>query len=407
MTSLRQSTLAGLLAVPVAVVLTVLAMMFAAAPMLAADDDATGSFLTPFPDGDVYQVSVLGDGFATGLLEGLVEAIGQDTRLSIQRRVRDVPTIMSADFDSKVADLERELATEPLNIAVVMVGESDRVALRSSTGRRVPSGSPEWLVEYGRRVDLLMKVIKRKNPGVYWVGLPILARGDANEQAQKMNDVLRERAYLNSFKYIDAYAGFSDEANGYSAYGPDLQGKIRVLRQGDGVSFTGAGNRKLAHFVEKELRRDLNQARANRTIPLLGSEEEQVKVNPDNAVKTPAPSSPAAITAAASSPPTVKAAPTDGSAPGSTTNATGDQKADNSRITLNVIGASGREEKQTLDIVRPAIPASVVALMARREGSGQIGDLMVDQISGGLTLMSSITPSGNRSRGKLSPTQAP
>ncbi len=72
-----------------------------------------------------------------------------------------------------------------------------------------------------------------------------------------------------------------------------------------------------------------------------------------------------------------------------------------------MIGASGREEKQTLDIVRPAIPASVVALMARREGSGQIGDLMVDQISGGLTLMSSITPSGNRSRGKLSPTQAP
>jgi hypothetical protein len=45
--------------------------------------------------------------------------------------------------------------------------------------------------------------------------------------------------------------------------------------------------------------------------------------------------------------------------------------------------------------------------MARREASGQRGDLLVDQIAGGLTLMSSISPSGNRDRGRLSPTQAP
>lgn len=374
-------------------------------PLHAAEDDATGSFLNPFPEGDVYQVTVLGDGFAYGLHEGLIEALGTDPRLSIRREVLPAPTIMTSNFDNKVTDLDRDLNADPVNIAIVMIGESDRVALRSSTGRRVPAGSPEWLAEYARRVDVLMKTVKRRNAGVYWVGLPILARGDANEQAQRMNDVLRERAYLNGFKYIDAYAGFSDEAGGYSAYGPDLQGKIRVLRQGDGVSFTGAGNRKLAHFVEKDLRRDLNQARANRTIPLLGSEDEQVKVNPDNAVKTPSPSSPAA--AGGPPPPTVKATANDGSVSGTTPSPTGDQKADNGKITLTVAGAGGRDEKQTIEIVRPAIPASVVALMSRREGSSQLGDLMVEQISGGLTLMSSITPSGNRVRGKLSPTQAP
>ena len=66
-----------------------------------------------------------------------------------------------------------------------------------------------------------------------------------------------------------------------------------------------------------------------------------------------------------------------------------------------------REEMQTIQIVRPAIPASVVALMARRDASGQRGDLLVDQIAGGVTLMSSISPSGNKDRGRLSPTQAP
>lgn len=366
----------------------------------AADDDGGASFLNPFPDGETYQLSIFGDDYAEGLLDGLVESMGSDARLNIERKVRRFNSVMGGDFDGKLRDLEASIGAQPLHVAVVMVGDGDRISMRSQqTGRRVPVGSDEWIAEYTRRIDLLMKTIKRVNPGVYWVGLPNFSRGEANEQAQRMNDVIRERAYLNGFRYIDAFAGFADENGAYSTYGPDLQGKIRVLRSGDG--FTDSGNKKLAHFVEKELRRDLNRAKANRTIPLLGSEAEQAKVNPDNAVKTPAPSSPVAATttdATASKAPKAEAAQPDPS---------GDQKAENAKVSFKVVAADGREETQTVEIVRPAIPASVVALMARREGSGQFGDLIVEQMPGGLTLMSSITPSGAKARGKQSPTQAP
>jgi hypothetical protein len=313
------------------------------------------------------------------------------------------------DFDGKVAALEKTIGAQPFNIAVVMVGQDDRfMSLRGVDGKRLPLGSEAWIIEYTRRVDRLMRAFKSKSAAVYWVGLPNLARTDANELAQRMNDVIRERAYLNGYKYIDAYQGFTDENGGYSAYGPDLDGAIRLLRLRDGVNFTDAGNRKLAHFVEKELRPDLLQAKANRNIPLLGAEAEQAKINPDNAVKTPAPSSPVVRpTQQASKTPVVRGPALDGSPPSTTNDSAGDQKADDGRITLKIVGSNGREEMQTIQIVRPAIPASVVALMARRESSGQRGDLLVDQIAGGLTLMSSISPSGNKDRGRLSPTQAP
>lgn len=369
-----------------------------AATAWAVDDDGGNTFLTPFPDGEIYQLTVFGDGYADGLLAGLVESMGQDSRLNIQRKIRPIQANMSADFASRVRDLEGSVVGQPLNIAVVMVGESDRISLRNqTTGRRVPVGSEEWMSEYTRRIDALMKAFKRANPGVYWVGLPNMPRNEANETAQKMNDVIRERAYLNGFKYIDAFAGFSDESGAFSAYGPDLQGKIRVLRSGDG--FTDSGNRKLAHFVEKELRRDLNRAKANRNVPLLGSEAEQVKVNPENAFKTSTTQS----SEKGSDAPIVKAAKSDGAAP----DAAGDQKADNSKISFKAIGADGREETQSVEIVRPPIPASVVALMSRRDSAGQFGDLIVEQMPGGLTLMSSITPSGAKARGKQAPTQAP
>ena len=309
----------------------------------AVDDDAGVTFLNPFPDGDIYQVTVIGDTFADGILLGLTESMGADTRLNIQRKLRPVYAIMSGDFESKAKAFEASIATEPMNIAIVMMGEDDRVSFRNAEGRRVPVATPEWVAEYSRRIDRLMKAIKRKNAGVYWVGLPNLARVEANEQALVMNETIRERAYLNGFKYIDSAAAFADENGAYSAYGPDLAGKIRVLRERDGVHFTEAGNRKLAHFVEKDLRRDLNQAKSNRNVPLLGAEAEQAKINPDNANKAPAPSSPVAAGAPGTTAetPIVRGSKADGTAPASTTDASGDQKADNSKITLKVVGSNG------------------------------------------------------------------
>jgi uncharacterized protein len=381
-----------------------------ASPAWAGDDDPSGTFLTVFPENDVYQVSVFGDDFAQGLLNGLVQAFNGDARLNIQRQAVPIAGVTMPDFDGKVASLEKTISAQPINIAVVMLGQDDRfMSLRGADGKRLPLGSEAWLIEYTRRVDRLMRAFKAKNAAVYWVGLPILARTDANELAQRMNDVIRERAYLNGYKYIDSYQGFTDENGAYSAYGPDLDGAMRVLRLRDGVNFTDAGNRKLAHFVEKELRPDLLQAKTNRNIPLLGAEAEQAKINPDNAEKTPAPSSPVARpTQQASKTPIVRGPAFDGAAPSSTgDSAAGDQKADDGKITLRIVGSNGREETQTIQIIRPAIPASVVALMARRDASGQRGDLLVDQIAGGVTLMSSISPSGNKDRGRLSPTQAP
>ena len=41
----------------------------------------------------------------------------------------------------------------------------------------------------------------------------------------------------------------------YSNFGPDFEGQMRRLRSSDGVYFTKSGARKLAHYVEREIRR--------------------------------------------------------------------------------------------------------------------------------------------------------
>src|SRR4029079_9174900 len=85
--------------------------------------------------------------------------------------------------------------------------------------------------------------------------------------------------------------GFTDETGHYSAYGPDMTRQVRRLRADDGKNFTMRGSLKLAHFAEKEIRKDLNLAKLERNIPLAGSEDEQSKVmgRPVTAGQTPSP----------------------------------------------------------------------------------------------------------------------
>lgn len=377
-------------------------------PASAQEEQLGTSFLTPFPANDVYQVEVLGDSLAEGLIYGLVEAFEGDARVQLNRKVRSVPGLMRASFDEEMKPLE-QAGTETVHASIVMVGAWDRVGPKGENGRRMIVGSPEWRAEYARRVDRLMRGLRKRNSAVYWVGQPPMRKPNADEGARMMNEIVRERAYLNGQKFIDAYAGFADESGGYNAYGPDLKGKSVLLREGDGIHFTGTGNRKLAHFVERELKRDLTQSKGERAIPLAGNEAEQARISASKGAETKPDgagekSRPAAAPSQTANPWTPS--------PEAVAQSGGEQKPDNSRVSIAVTGAKG-EETVTLDILRPAISASIVALVTRRESPdkpSQVGDAVVDRIPGGLTLMSTITPGGKSdapgSR-KVSPTQTP
>ena len=65
---------------------------------------------------------------------------------------------------------------------------------------------------------------------------------------QYLNDLYRARAEKAGIIYVDVWDGFVDESGHFTLQGPDFEGQMRRLRTGDGVHFTKAGARKLAHY---------------------------------------------------------------------------------------------------------------------------------------------------------------
>lgn len=388
------------LAVPLAFARALLVAAIVMVTGAAASAQSGRGYITPFPKGDVYNVVVLGDDLAQGLLGGLLDAMSSERRVKIDKKTLRLNGLNRGNFYRTIEEIERDLDRDRPHIAVVMLGAWDRVSMKGM-GQRTPFGSQAWKAEYAKRADRVLKALKDRDIAVYWVGLPIVRRSDRNEDVQMMNQLLRDRIYINGLKYIDAYANFSNESGGYSSYGPDITGKNRRLRDGDGVYFTLAGYRKLAHFVERDLKRDLAQAKNDRSIPLAGSEEEQAKINPQKLARK--------LAAEAG-----KGSKKNGDrSPAIPRRTVGAQSKDDSRIVLKNVGRDGNLESVQVDIVRPAIPASVIALVTRKESAdrlSQMGEQIVHDLDGGLSVMNSITPAaGGRGDGprRLSTVQTP
>jgi hypothetical protein len=112
-----------------------------------------------------------------------------------------------------------------------------------------------WVELYKRKIEQMIGVLRSKGVPVLWVGLPVVRGPKATADTLFLDSLYRDGAGKAGITYVDVWDGFVDEAGRFVEQGPDFEGQIRRLRSYDGVYFTKAGARKLAHYVEREINR--------------------------------------------------------------------------------------------------------------------------------------------------------
>jgi len=112
-----------------------------------------------------------------------------------------------------------------------------------------------WVELYGNKIDEMIAVVKSKGLPVVWVGLPAISGEKSTSDMLFLDALYRDAAGRAGITYVDIWDAFVDETGRFLPKGPDFEGQIRQLRTDDGVYFTKAGARKLAHYVEREINR--------------------------------------------------------------------------------------------------------------------------------------------------------
>ena len=223
-----------------------------------------------------FFVSVLGDSLGILAAQGLVDAFGDKPEISIADQARDLSGLARDDYyDWSKAARDMVAAKTQIDLVVIMIGINDLQPLKDG-GETLDPLSDGWRAIYAQRVENLVTPFRDAHIPVLWVGLPPMLDDRFNSQVIALNAIDREHAEMAGAKYVDVWDAFADQSGQYAAFGPDVDGQNSKLRSGpNGIYFTKAGSRKLAHFLEADIRKAFDRTRPPGDIASLPPDIEQ------------------------------------------------------------------------------------------------------------------------------------
>src|SRR5258707_2986760 len=247
------------------------------------------------PKGDPADWAAAAKGIlATEKADAIVVMRGLDDRVAIREPATDKADTKSSDKKSDKKDAKAKPDGKPSDaksaakpdgagkpddkatdaeLSPEVADNSDPPpAITPGKSVRSPGGLYEfreerWVELYRKKIDEMVGVLKSKGVPVLWVGLPVVRGAKATADTLFLNSLYRDAAGKADISYVDVWDGFVDEAGRFLQQGPDFEGQTRRLRSYDGVYFTRAGARKLAHYVEREINRLLAARSAPVALP--------------------------------------------------------------------------------------------------------------------------------------------
>ena len=199
-----------------------------------------------------FRIYVLGDSLAVATSDGLTEAFADKREIAVVDKAREPSGLVRDDyFDWRRTSLEYAAGKEKIDFVVIMLGVNDVQPLADGSDTL----GDRWREVYTQRVATVLAPFAAAHIPVAWVGLPPMRSDKFNNAAIKLNEIYKEQVEKANEKYIDIWDAFSNQSGQYDAFGPNIDGQNVKLRGVDGIQFTKAGSRKVAHFLEAEIRR--------------------------------------------------------------------------------------------------------------------------------------------------------
>lgn len=221
---------------------------------------------TPAPEivakqADAKTVLVVGDFIAGSLSDGLQTAFADSPGIVVENRSEGSSGMVRDDYFDWPNMLPVYADDVKPALIVVSFGANDRQQMKIGAVRE-KYRTDAWMAEYTRRVAAFAALARSRNVPLLWVGMPSFQSPAMTADMVTFNGIFRTEAEKVGGQFIDIWDGFVDEQGKFVTTGSDINGQQVRLRGADGINLTPAGKRKLAFYVEKDIRRLLGETAA-------------------------------------------------------------------------------------------------------------------------------------------------
>ncbi|PVZ86339.1 DUF459 domain-containing protein [Serratia sp. S1B] len=144
------------------------------------------------------------------------------------------------------------LKTHPnIRLMVVFLGPNDPWDMPpegGGGGRYLRFTSPEWEVQYRRRIQDILLTAEEHQVDVIWIGPPNMRKEKLSDGVHYLSSLYQSEVIQAGQVWLSANIIFKYQGNTYSDYIGDNSSNIK-LRSGDGIHFTYKGQKILADAV--------------------------------------------------------------------------------------------------------------------------------------------------------------
>lgn len=229
---------------------------------------------------DASKILVIGDFVAGGLARGLERALAEEPKLVVIDKSNPNSGLVRVDHYDWNGELLNTLNTLQPDLIVLVFGANDRQRMRG-TEERYDFRTQEWVAAYTERITGIVRTLQTYGRQFFWVGAPPMRARTAFSDMAYLNGLFMPRVRAGDGHFVDIWNGFTDENGRYVASGPDVEGQVRQLRTGDGINFTRAGRRKLAFYVDREIRRQTGFGSGGIDLLATVTQGNEIEIGPD------------------------------------------------------------------------------------------------------------------------------
>jgi uncharacterized protein len=199
-------------------------------------------------------IVVFGDSQAQGVAVALKRLFMHDRATRILDMTVPGTALSQALQHDWVGSIQQFLDQDHADIAVLMFGGNDRLAVRlEAGGRAIPYKTEAWTEMYRHRLgDVLTSLGTAKVP-VVWLGQPVARAADYSADMAYLNDMFQQTVQQAGGDFLPLWTVIADDDGNYTAYGKALDGETKRLRLDDGIHFTPAGYDIIAAKVKDEI----------------------------------------------------------------------------------------------------------------------------------------------------------
>lgn len=208
------------------------------------------------------KVLVVGDFVAGSLGDGLKTAFETTPGIIIETRANGSSGLVREDYFNWPENLPAYIAETKPALIIISLGANERQQMAIG-GEKEKFRTDRWLAEYTRRTEAFAALARKDKTPLLWVGMPPFQSTSMTADMVTLNGIFRTETEKVGGTFVDIWDGFVDEDGKFVMTGSDINGQQVRLRGSDGINLTKAGKRKLAFYVEKDIRKLLGDAAAS------------------------------------------------------------------------------------------------------------------------------------------------